>query len=160
MWKWLALMVIVPTVETWLLLQIGARIGPMPTLWLLLVAGAFGAHFAKREGTAVLRQLVADVQRGLPPAERLAEGALVLVGGVLLITPGVLTDLFGLLLIFPLTRRLLAPVALRWAVRRFSPHVKVTPDTPRYNPGRAPRPQPAEPAKNPSPNRHFDHPVR
>jgi UPF0716 protein FxsA len=58
---------------------------------------------------AVLADLQADVARGVPPAGRLVEGALVLVGGILLITPGVLTDLTGIALLVPPIRRWLAP---------------------------------------------------
>jgi UPF0716 protein FxsA len=136
---------LIPLVEAWLLLQIGLQLGPMPTLALMLLTGVLGAWFAKREGINVLRQLVAEVQRGIPPGDRLMEGALVLVGGVLLITPGVLTDLTGLLLIVPWTRRWLAPRLLRWASQRFAPHIHVQTMHP-------PRPQARQP--------HFDHPVR
>lgn len=111
--KLLLLMTIVPAVELWLLLQIGAAIGAFETFWLIILTGIVGAALAKREGIAVVRKIQDDVRNGLPPTERLVEGLLVLVGGVLLLTPGVVTDLTGLLMIFPLTRR---PFAL-WAKR-------------------------------------------
>jgi UPF0716 protein FxsA len=65
----------------------------------------------------MLRKLRADLQRGVPPARHIAEGVLVLVGGLLLITPGVLTDVAGLAMIIPYSRRILAPVLLRVAIR-------------------------------------------
>jgi len=112
MLKLLALFTIVPALELFLLLQIGSWLGPLPTLLLVLLTGAVGAWFAKREGLGLLQQLRSDLSMGIPPAERLVEGALVLVGGVLLVTPGVLTDLTGLTLVLPWTRRLIAPIVL------------------------------------------------
>lgn len=108
------LFTIVPAIELFLLLQIGSLVGPTPTFVMLLLTGVIGAWLAKREGLAVLQTLGQELQRGLPPGERVMEGALVVIGGLLLVTPGVLTDLAGVLLIFPPTRRWLAPRALRW----------------------------------------------
>jgi UPF0716 protein FxsA len=118
-WRLLLLFTVVPAAELFLLLQIGSAIGPTPTFLLLLLTGVVGAWLAKREGLAVLARLGEELQRGLPPGERVMEGALVVVGGLLLVTPGVLTDLAGVLLIFPPTRRWLAPRALRWLMGRF-----------------------------------------
>lgn len=109
MWKLALLFTVVPAVELFLLLQLGSLLGPMQTFLLVLGTGIFGAWLAKREGFAVLRQLQADLAKGLPPAVRVVEGALVLVGGLLLVTPGVLTDLTGLLLLLPPVRRSIAP---------------------------------------------------
>jgi UPF0716 protein FxsA len=117
-WVLLALLVLVPAVEIFVLLQIGALIGPAPTFLLLLLTGVIGAWLAKREGLAVLGTLQQDLQRGLPPGERVMEGALVVVGGLLLVTPGVVTDVVGVLLLFPPARRWLAPRALRWLMGR------------------------------------------
>lgn len=115
----LLLLAIVPAIELFLLLRIGSAIGPAPTLVMLLLTGVVGAWLAKREGVALLARLGDDLQRGLPPGERVMEGALVVVGGLLLVTPGVLTDVAGVFLIFPPTRRWLAPRALRWLWSRF-----------------------------------------
>ena len=116
--KLLLLMTVVPTVELWLLFQIGDRIGGIETIWLIIVTGIVGASLAKREGLSVVRKIQEDAVNGEPPGDRLAEGLLVLVGGVLLLTPGVITDLTGLAMIFPLTRRPLAQVAKKWLSAR------------------------------------------
>lgn len=108
--KLLLLMTIVPAVELWLLLQIGARIGTLETIWLIILTGIVGAALAKREGLAVIRKIQEDALNGISPGDRLVEGLMVLVGGVLLLTPGVVTDITGLMMIFPLSRR---PIA-RW----------------------------------------------
>jgi UPF0716 protein FxsA len=118
-WKLILLFTVVPTIEIFVLLQIGSVIGPTPTFLLLLLSGALGAWLARREGLSVLRQLSDDLQRGLPPADRLAEGALVLLGATLLITPGVVTDLVGLLILVPGVRRWLAPKVVRWLSASF-----------------------------------------
>ncbi len=117
-WLFLAF-TLIPLIELFLLLQIGSALGPTTTFLLLLLTGLLGAGLAKREGFAVLRTLSEELRTGLPPGSRLMEGALVVVGGLLLITPGVLSDAAGLLLIFPPTRRFLAPRALRWLSARF-----------------------------------------
>jgi len=115
----LLLFTVVPALELFLLIKLGQWIGALPTVGIILVTGGLGAWLAKREGLDVLRQLQQETQQGMPPAERLVEGLLVLVGGVLLITPGVVTDLTGFLLIMPWSRRWLAPRVGRWVVKRF-----------------------------------------
>ena len=115
----LLLFTVVPALELYLLIALGQWIGAPYTVGIILVTGGLGAWLAKREGLGVLRQLQAEAQQGIPPAQRLVEGLLVLVGGVLLITPGVVTDLCGFLLIMPWTRRWLAPRVQRWGVKRF-----------------------------------------
>lgn len=99
------LFTLVPVLELYLLMGIGARIGAIQTLALIVVTGVLGAYFAKREGLRVLRSWQEAVSRGQMPEEGVLGGVLVLVGGVLLVTPGVLTDAVGLALLFPVSRR-------------------------------------------------------
>lgn len=151
MWRLLLLFTVVPAVELFLLLQLGAWMGPTATFLLILGTGLLGAWLAKREGLRVLRDLSGELQRGLPPGDRMMEGALVVVGGLLLITPGVLTDLTGFLLIFPATRRWLAPRALkalaaRFDVRAVGPGGEAADDGVRY---RGAGPTAARPARDP-----------
>jgi UPF0716 protein FxsA len=148
MWKLVLLFTVVPALELYLLLRIGAWLGPLPTVALILGTGLLGGWMAKREGLSVLRGLMEGLRGGLPPAVALMEGALVVVGGLLLVTPGVLTDLAGFAFILGPTRRRLAPVALRWLARRFQVELSVG------------APRAAPPAQPPAPSaRHFDHPV-
>ncbi|HHO52957.1 MAG TPA: FxsA family protein [Deltaproteobacteria bacterium] len=118
LFRLLLLFTVVPAVELFVLLQLGSWMGPTATFLLILITGLVGATLAKREGLGVLRELSAEMQGGLPSADRLTEGGLVLVGGLLLITPGVFTDLTGFALIFPLTRRWLAPRIRAWLASR------------------------------------------
>lgn len=104
------LFTLVPAAELWLLISIGSVIGAPWTLALVLASGALGAWLAKREGLKVLRGWQGAVAHGEMPEEGVTASLLVLVGGVLLVTPGVLTDLVGLSLLIPATRQRVA----RW----------------------------------------------
>ena len=104
----LLLFTVVPLVELWLLLWIGDRVGFWPTVGIVLATGLVGATLAKAEGLRVVQRWQEATSRGQMPEEGVLGGLLVLVGGVFLITPGVLTDVTGLLLLFPPTRRLVA----------------------------------------------------
>lgn len=97
-----------PLIDLYLLLQIGDAIGGLVTLALVLVTGALGAMLARAEGVRVLRAFQDAMTRGVMPRDGVLSGALLLLGGALLITPGVLTDLLGLLLLVPFTRRRIA----------------------------------------------------
>lgn len=100
--------IVVPLVELYLLLWLGSLIGFWPTVAITVITGVLGGSLAKREGLRVWR----DWQRALaelrPPESGVIEGVLVLIGGAMLITPGVLTDLTGLVLLLPPTRRRIA----------------------------------------------------
>jgi UPF0716 protein FxsA len=164
MMKLLLLFTIVPTAELYLLLEIGDRIGTFETIYLIIVTGIIGAAMAKREGLSVIRQIQEGAVNGVPPADKLVEGLMVLVGGVLLITPGVLTDFVGLSFIFPLTRRLLAGAMKRFVGTRFQ-FQGVNIGTPQAGPAARdiregfshPTPDEKPNADDPSP---FKHPVR
>lgn len=112
------LFTIVPAIELYLLILLGQYMGAAATVGLILLTGAVGSYMAKREGLSVLQKLQEDAQKGIPPADRMIEGLLVLVGGILLITPGVLTDFFGFSLIFPFTRSALAPMVRQAVMKR------------------------------------------
>jgi UPF0716 protein FxsA len=125
-WLFLAFTVI-PAIELFLLLELGSFVGPLPTFGFVLVTGVLGAWLARREGSAVWRQLTTDLATGLPPGDRLMEAAMVVAGGVLLVAPGVLTDLTGILFLFPPSRRFLAPRLARWLAARFGGAVELGP---------------------------------
>jgi UPF0716 protein FxsA len=111
------LFTVVPFVELYLLIGIGQRVGALPTLGGVLAMGLIGAWLAKREGRRVMRSWQASVAQGQLPEDGILQGALVLVGGVLLITPGVITDVVGLFLLIPPTRRWIA-AGVRRALKR------------------------------------------
>ncbi len=104
------LFTLLPLLELFILVKIGGQIGFLPTLLGVIVVGAIGASLARREGFRVLREWQSALAQGRMPDEGVLGGMLVLVGGVLLIAPGVLSDVVGLALLFPPTRKLVAGV--------------------------------------------------
>ena len=104
MGKLLLLFILVPAVELALLIEVGSRIGTLATLGLIVVTGLAGAALARRQGLGVLAQIQAEVAKGRLPAEALVDGAFILVAAALLVTPGILTDAFGLLGLLPTSR--------------------------------------------------------
>jgi UPF0716 protein FxsA len=99
------LFVIVPILELVLLVRLGQVVGLWPTLALVLLTGVGGAMLARLEGIRVLFQFQRELASGRIPGQALLDGISVLVGGAFLLTPGILTDLAGFALLFPLSRR-------------------------------------------------------
>lgn len=116
--KFFLLFTIVPSLELWLLFQVKEMLGLFETIYLVLLTGIVGASMAKRQGLLVIQNIQSDVQNGQMPQHTLVEALLVLIGGVLLITPGVMTDFFGFSLIIPTTRRLWVPFVQQWFKER------------------------------------------
>jgi UPF0716 protein FxsA len=98
--------VAVPLIEIYVIIQVGQAIGPWWTILLLLLDGVVGAWLVKREGRRAWQALRTALESRRPPAKELADGALVLIGGTLLLTPGFVLDALGLLLVVPVTRPL------------------------------------------------------
>lgn len=98
------LFAVTSAVELWLLLKVGALIGVWPTLSLIVLTGFAGAWFARREGRRALGTMRAELQLGKMPGDAIIDGLCMLVAGALLVTPGVLTDLFGFMLLIPVAR--------------------------------------------------------
>jgi UPF0716 protein FxsA len=108
------LFVLVPLAELALLIWIGRWVGLVPTLGLVLTTGLLGAALARREGLRALTAVQSELAAGRLPGRSLMVGAAVLVGGAFLVTPGILTDIAGLLLLFPPSRE----IVFRWVRRR------------------------------------------
>jgi UPF0716 protein FxsA len=104
-----AAFVLVPLAEIWAILQVGQLVGPWWTIALLVLDSMVGAWLIKREGGRAWAALREALQRGRMPARELADGALILIGGTLMLSPGFVLDLAGILLILPFTR----PIARR-----------------------------------------------
>jgi len=109
------LFTIVPLVELFILIKIGSQIGALNTVVLVIATAMLGAMLARMEGLRTLQQIQSSLSQGHIPAEELIDGVLIFAGGILLITPGILTDLFALVLLFPYTRMHFK----RWLRRRF-----------------------------------------
>lgn len=111
------LFLVMPILEIYVIIQVGQVIGAVPTVALLVFESALGAWLVKREGRRAWTALRSAIGTGRLPAGELADAALVLVGGTLLLTPGFITDVFGFFLILPMTRPL-ARRGLGWLVAR------------------------------------------
>lgn len=112
------LFTIVPVVEIYLIIRVGSLIGALPTVLLLLAISSAGAWLVRTQGFALMRRIQSELAQGRLPAAELLDGALVLVGGVLLLTPGFFTDLLGLVLLIPASRALIKQFVGLWLQRR------------------------------------------
>lgn len=101
------LFTVIPVIELAILIKVGNAIGTINTIVLLLVAGALGAYLARVQGFMVMQRIQEQLAQGLMPTEEMLDGFLLLIGGILLLTPGLLTDVWGFFLIFPWSRALL-----------------------------------------------------
>jgi UPF0716 protein FxsA len=114
MGRLLLLFILVPAVELALLIELGSHIGTLNTIGLIVVTGIAGAALTRRQGLQVVRRVQRDLGEGRLPTSSLVDGIIILIAGALLITPGILTDAFGLLCLVPGFRAL----AKRSLVRR------------------------------------------
>lgn len=104
--KLLLLFTMVPLVELIILIKVGEVLGTLNTVLIVILTGILGAAFAKTQGLGIIQQIRRTVEAGRIPGRELLQGLMILVGGIMLITPGFLTDLAGLSLLLPLTRKM------------------------------------------------------
>ncbi len=135
-WVLLTAFVVVPLLEIYVLIQVGQVIGAWWTILLLIADSIFGTWLIRHEGGRAWAALRTALSSGAMPAKELADGALILVGGTLMISPGFVSDLFGIVLILPFTR----PVARRALTRILARRLIGGPAT--YGPTNARRPHP------------------
>ena len=101
MGKLLFLFVVVPAVELVLLIELGGRIGLLPTITIIFLTGVVGATLARWQGLSVLRQMQTQMAQGQLPASAMFDAVIILVAGALLLTPGFLTDVVGFAFLVP-----------------------------------------------------------
>jgi UPF0716 protein FxsA len=111
----LLLLAVVPVVELFILIKIGSHIGALNTIFLIIITALLGVFLMRLEGLRTLGKIQNSLAQGQIPAEELLDGVLIFAGGILLLTPGVLTDLFALVLLIPYSRTHFK----RWLRRRF-----------------------------------------
>ena len=102
--KLLILFVVVPLVEIYLLVEVGGALGTEATILICVLTGIVGARLAKTQGISVMQRIQASVGEGRVPTRELIEGLMILVAGILLITPGLITDVVGILALLPPVR--------------------------------------------------------
>src|SRR5690606_24280806 len=98
----------VPFVEIYLLLQVGGIIGAIPTIFLVVLTAVLGAWLLRQQGLATLQRLQVSMAQGTLPAYEMVEGPILLMGGILLLTPGFITDIMGFACLIPPLRRKIA----------------------------------------------------
>ncbi len=109
--KLFLLFAVIPVIEIAILVKVGTIIGALPTILLVIATAAIGAYLVRMEGLSIMTRIQKNLSQGVFPAEELMDGALVLVAGAVLLTPGIITDCLGFLLVFPPTRQLFKGVA-------------------------------------------------
>ena len=113
------LFIVVPIVELYVIIQIGGWIGVLPTLGLLLADAVLGSLLLRHQGRGAWRRFNAALAEHRFPGREVADGLMIAVGGTLLLTPGFVTDIFGLLLLIPPTRAIARRLLRTLAARRF-----------------------------------------
>lgn len=111
---------IVPVVELSVLIYVGSHIGTLNTIAIILLTAVVGAYMVRLEGLGVVYRIQGNLSEGVFPAEELINGAMILVAGALLLTPGFFTDLAGFLMVFPATRKIIKPAIKKYFSKRIS----------------------------------------
>ena len=101
----LLLIILVPVIEIYLLIKIGSQIGAISTIFLIFLTAIVGIYYAKYEGLNTLRSGFVQLSKNETPAYEVISGAAIAFAALLLIIPGFATDIFGFLLIFPISRK-------------------------------------------------------
>lgn len=112
-----ALIVVVPLMELYFIVQVGQEIGVFATIAALIVISAVGSALVKREGIRVYRDFVVAIRSGQEPTRQIIAGVCVLAAGVLFLAPGFFSDVLGIVMLLPPTRRALTWLALRRSFR-------------------------------------------
>ncbi|MBA1334206.1 MAG: hypothetical protein HPY66_1915 [Firmicutes bacterium] len=102
--RFILLFTLIPLIELAILIKLGQYVGIGYTILIVLLTGILGAYLAKTQGMDVLRRIQTELETGNIPGNQIIEGLCILVGGAMLLTPGLITDLCGFVLVIPLTR--------------------------------------------------------
>jgi UPF0716 protein FxsA len=120
--KLILVFTLIPLIELALLIELGTRIGLGDTLTIVVATGILGAALAKSQGLATIHRIRTEISAGRIPAEALLDGAIILAGGLLLLTPGLMTDACGLVCLIPQTRKALK----NWLRRKIRQSIEIT----------------------------------
>src|SRR3954453_13889150 len=107
------LFIVVPIVEIYVIIQVGEAIGALPTITLLIADSILGSMLMRSQGRAAWRRFQQALLAGRVPAREVLDGVLVVFGGAFLLTPGLVTDIFGVLMLLPPTRALIRRLLVR-----------------------------------------------
>jgi len=112
--KLLILFVIVPVTELYILIEVGKKIGSLTTISIIIFTGILGAYLVKNQGFMILKKIQNDLNDGIMPGDSLIQGAIILAGGILLLTPGFVTDILGFIFLIPVSRNVVKKYLLKW----------------------------------------------
>ncbi len=112
--KLLILFVIVPVTELYILIEVGKKIGSLTTIGIIILTGIIGAYLVKSQGFMILRKIQNDLNEEIMPGDSLIQGAIILAGGILLLTPGFVTDILGFIFLIPVSRNIVKKYLLKW----------------------------------------------
>jgi UPF0716 protein FxsA len=118
--KLLILFTFVPILEIYVLIEAGRQIGAIPTISLVILTGIAGAYLARSQGFQLLTRIQSDLQAGRVPAEEMFDGAMILAGGMVLLTPGFCTDLLGFILLTPVSRAYIKKWLRQWIEKKIA----------------------------------------
>ncbi|WP_285765641.1 FxsA family protein [Peribacillus sp. SI8-4] len=116
----LLFIIAMPVVEIIVLLLSGKVIGFWPTLFLIIGTGLIGAYLAKKQGMETWRKAQEQIRYGMMPGNEIIDGICIFIGAALLLSPGLISDIAGLILVFPPTRNLLKPIVIRFLMNRMN----------------------------------------
>lgn len=114
-----ALFIVIPIVELWVIIEIGSLIGVLPTIALLIADALLGSLLLRHQGRGAWRRFNEALAQRRFPGREVADGLLIAVGGTLLLTPGFVTDIFGAILLIPPTRAIVRALMRGYVTRRF-----------------------------------------
>ena len=112
--KLLILFIVVPVAELYVLIEVGKKIGSLTTIGIIIFTGILGAYLVKNQGFLILKKIQNDLNDGIMPGDSLIQGAIILVGGILLLTPGFVTDTVGFIFLIPVSRNVIKKYLLKW----------------------------------------------
>ena len=116
--KLILLFVITPLVELAILVYLGTLVGVLYTILIVVITGLIGALLVRSQGLATLSRIRSDIERGIPSADEIFKGVLILIGGLLLLTPGLVTDLAGFTMLIPQIRNVVVKRLRRFIQRK------------------------------------------
>lgn len=112
--KLLILFIIVPVTELYILIEAGKKIGSLTIIGIIILTGIIGAYLVKGQGFMILKKIQDDLNEGIMPGDSLIQGVIILAGGILLLTPGFVTDIIGFIFLIPGSRRVIKKYLLKW----------------------------------------------
>ena len=114
--------IVAPACEIGVLLLSGKTIGVLPTVLLIILTGFVGAYLAKRQGIQAVRNLQKEIQYGRIPSNAILDAMAIFIGGIMLLTPGFISDIVGLFLLFPITRNWIKPSLIQFIKKWIDKH--------------------------------------